>query len=66
MPNDTDGHDDSGNLEKRIRVSDRTLRALKAAKTGDHGSYNDVIAEALRKADLSRPDPVEVLEGGTA
>jgi hypothetical protein len=59
MPDDT-----KGCLENRVRVSDRTLQALKAAKTGNHESYNDVIAEALRGADLSRPDPAEVLEGG--
>lgn len=56
--------DTTGTLENRVRVSDRTLQALKAAKTGNHESYNDVIAEALREADLSRPDPTEVLEEG--
>lgn len=61
MPDDT-----NGNLKNRVRVSDRTLQALKAAKTGNHESYNDVITEALRKADLSRPDPIDVLEGGSA
>ena len=59
MPDDT-----TESLENRVRVSDRTLQALKVAKTGNHESYNDVIAEALRKAELSRPDPVDVLEGG--
>jgi hypothetical protein len=50
-------------LEHTIRVSSRTLEALNAAKTGNK-RHDDIIQQALRTGDLSRPDPVDVLEGG--
>lgn len=50
-------------LNRRIRVAPSTHEALKAAKVGDM-TTDDVIRQLLRTGELSRPDPVEVLEEG--